>query len=256
MNKRGLENALYGLLRRYCRYTLKKEVKQNKVSEHAGITHLRGYGLHVSYPNWKVWLHQFIEIFCDDCYRVHKLKSRRPLIVDVGANVGMATLYFKWRLPDAKVIAVEPDLDNIKYLVENITNNQVENVRIVNAAVKEVSESVSMVGGRTDSMRAVFSETGHRAVLLNSLIQEPCDFLKMDIEGSELEVLSSSQRALSLTDRVCIEYHQFRGRPFSLTDLVDRVMEGGFNRLAIDGHRTSEPSNPIEHYCLVHAWRD
>ena len=58
--------------------------------------------------------------------------GRSPLVIDAGANIGAATLYFTLNMPDALVLAVEPDRENFRLLSKNVTGL---NVKSLHAAV-------------------------------------------------------------------------------------------------------------------------
>src|ERR1700759_697713 len=49
-----------------------------------------------------------------------------PVILDCGANVGMATIYFKWLYPNAKVTAFEPDPKTFNLLRLNLRVNRLD----------------------------------------------------------------------------------------------------------------------------------
>ena len=54
----------------------------------------------------------------------------QPLVLDLGANIGLASLYFRQSWPRASVVAVEPDVDNVKLLRLNASG-----VNILHAAI-------------------------------------------------------------------------------------------------------------------------
>jgi FkbM family methyltransferase len=53
------------------------------------------------------------------CRRAQAKDGKKPLIVDVGANTGAASLYAHRAFPDARIVAVEPDRQNFELLVAN-----------------------------------------------------------------------------------------------------------------------------------------
>ena len=80
-------------------------------------------------------LHLFQETFVEERYAVpgHVLPPR-PTIVDIGAHIGVFTLWAAGRWRGARVIAVEPLPATCRWLQRNVTANAVPNVQIVEAA--------------------------------------------------------------------------------------------------------------------------
>jgi predicted O-methyltransferase YrrM len=52
--------------------------------------------------------------------RAQAKDGKKPLIVDVGANIGAASIYFHRAFPDARIVAVEPDRQNFELPVANV----------------------------------------------------------------------------------------------------------------------------------------
>ena len=125
-----------------------------------------------------------------------------PVILDCGANIGMSVLYFKHQYPDARVIALEPDPTTVPYLEENVRHNGLKDVTIVRAALAEQDGQITLHSdGRygstimTNSDDAASTESQRydvRTVRLRDYLDQPVDFLKMNIEGAEWPVLADS----------------------------------------------------------------
>lgn len=133
------------------------------------------------------------EIFADHIYAEPSLTDPL-LIVDLGANIGASTLYFKTRYPVADVIAVEPDPDTCTLLRRNVepfgvTVHQAaigasdQPVRFARAVESFASSTVIVDGGN------VITVPGVRLDDLGD--SRDIDLLKIDIEGAEFEVLAN-----------------------------------------------------------------
>jgi FkbM family methyltransferase len=140
------------------------------------------------------------------------------LIVDAGANVGMATLFFARQYPHARVVAIEPESSNFEMLRQNCEG--VANVTLINAALWPQNRELNI-----ESLRAgadAFSVTeAHRSSdgspsvsaitvpdLLRRLNADHIDLLKIDIEGSELQLFSrGADEWLSQVKFIAIELH-------------------------------------------------
>src|ERR1700730_7986688 len=73
--------------------------------------------------------------------------GQRPIIIDAGANIGLATLWFKAQYPKATVIAIEPDTENFAVLKENVIAD--DTTLLVDAAVGSRPGLVRRHGMRT-----------------------------------------------------------------------------------------------------------
>ena len=119
-------------------------------------------------------------------------------IIDAGANIGMASVYFAHTYPQSRIIAIEPEDSNFDMLAKNV--RLYRNVMPMHAALWNhdgeigISEAESASGetgkwacvtyeGAGSKVRAICMQT-----LLKEFDQEPIDILKMDIEGAEREV--------------------------------------------------------------------
>lgn len=126
------------------------------------------------------------------------------VVYDIGAHVGFYTLLASVLVgPRGKVIAFEPLPRNIRYLKEHVRLNRCDNVLIVEAAVGDESGIASFEEG-TNSYTSHLSSKGCikvRTVNLDDLVlsgEIPLpDYMKIDVEGAELSVLSGAKSILS-----------------------------------------------------------
>jgi hypothetical protein len=71
-------------------------------------------------------------------------------------------------------------------------------------------------------------------VRLSSYLDEPVDFLKINIEGAEWEALADSGDRLQLVNEMVIEYHHLPGLPRTLHDILSLLHRQGFEYLVND----------------------
>jgi FkbM family methyltransferase len=191
----------------------------------AGVAHLGDLDLRYTHPQSLVA--QYRAIFQNECYRFDLDADRvRPLIVDCGANIGIATLYWKLLYPQARIVAFEPDPEIAIALRSNIALARV-NVEIIEAAVWTQSgqERFSRLGagaGRFGDGEPV------PTVRLLDYLGDHVDFLKIDIEGAEVDVLADCEQALSYVDRLFVEYHAFSGQAQRLDVLISLLTRAGY----------------------------
>lgn len=159
------------------------------------------------------------EIFGEDVYYV-ELDNSSPFIIDVGAHIGLSTLYFKMLFPKSKIVAIEPHPDLVKILERNVELNRLENVEVIEAAVgNEEGEKSFFVDidnkwlSSGSFMRGAWNniqenrEIKVNVVKLGGLINKKVDLLKLDVEGAEEEVLLSLGDKLNMVEHILFEYH-------------------------------------------------
>jgi FkbM family methyltransferase len=146
-------------------------------------------------------------------------------IVDAGAYTGLSTAYFAMRYPGAKIIAIEPSGENFALLTRNVS--KLKNVHAVNAALWGESGSVILTDPGRDYWGLTVEESGAcadpaqtdpmtptsevDALTISDLIDnyglDRVNLLKLDIEGSEKEVLSNAVPWIDCVDAISIELH-------------------------------------------------
>jgi FkbM family methyltransferase len=140
-------------------------------------------------------------------------------ILDAGANIGMASLYFANRYPSAKIIAIEPEPSNFRMLEKNVATYP--RIHAIRAALwpSEGEVSVAAPSARNGSYGhwgfTVSEGAGVQAITVPAILQrfdvDTIDLLKIDIEGAELELFSGACEWLKHVRCVMIETHdQFR----------------------------------------------
>jgi FkbM family methyltransferase len=156
----------------------------------------------------------FAEIFFQDEYR---LDTEIRSFVDLGANIGMASLYFCTK-GATRGIAVEANPTLISQLQGRLANCP---VAIENAAVTGRDDPAGACFGVASNHRlSAIATDGVRvpAVCLETLLDrhgiEHADLLKMDIEGAEFDVLATGRDALRRFDRLFVEIHGDRREEF------------------------------------------
>ena len=84
-------------------------------------------------------------------------------------------------------------------------------------------------GGRIESPEATTDGSFTvDACDLRSFLQEPIDFLKMDIEGAEVDVLMHCVNDLSNVSNLFVEYHSYANQPQRFNELANVLTDAGF----------------------------
>jgi len=155
----------------------------------------------------------FEQVFMRHEYDVELPFSPRH-IVDAGANIGLATIYFANRFPVARIIALEPEATNFDLLVRN--TRAYPNVQVIKAGLWSRPTTLSIENPEDEpwAFRVCEAETpegGLPAVTVEELMTrlgiEQLDLLKMDIEGSEREVFRTSASWIDRVNALIVELH-------------------------------------------------
>jgi FkbM family methyltransferase len=174
-----------------------------------------------------------------------------PVIIDCGANIGLATIFWTRATPNAHITAIEPDPMLASVLRRNLDRAAVRHVNVVEAAAwTEAGLELSFWhqgagGGRLTELAALGVDTKDLVTtptirLLDSLDQH-VDVLKIDIEGAELEVIQDCAPALGNVDYLFVEYHSFPDRPQRLPELLATIRDAGFRLYVESEHQLPHP---------------
>lgn len=162
------------------------------------------------------------EIFTRKNYHLKSINPN-PFIIDCGSNIGIATLFFKIHYPQATVFCFEPDPNAFLILKKNISANNFKDITLINAAVSNTQGYINFFGeidtqepaGTGNSIIEAWGKQRHtscmvrvKAVQLSTYINQTVDFLKLDIEGAEQQVLEELGDKLHLVREIIAEVHQ------------------------------------------------
>jgi FkbM family methyltransferase len=137
------------------------------------------------------------------------------VIVEVGANVGNHVVYYARFLEPKKIVVIEPNPAVLGLLRKNLAANAVgcADLSLLGMAVGDREcryEARTHDPNNLGATRLVESAHGSiRCAPLDSLIVEPVDFVKIDVEGMEQQVLDGAQ-ALLRSSRPCCLVEVFR----------------------------------------------
>jgi len=162
------------------------------------------------------------------------MPKKGDVVIDVGAYTGDTALIFSRLVgEEGRVIAFEPDILNFEGLVKTIKNFNMKNVVAVERALW--SKKAVMRFAETHSLGSSLFLPGGcgriRKVRVTTLDEEVrrlnldrVDFLKMDVEGAEIEILKGARRTLreKAPHLAIATYHVVRGR--QTREEVERIL--------------------------------
>lgn len=164
-----------------------------------------------------------------------------PYILDCGTNFGLAIYYFKNLYPKANIMGFEPVPELRELALKNIKRNDYQDVKILPFALSDTDKISTFYLSKTSSMAASLTKrrknSGDKVekikVICHKLsryLQKPIHFLKLDIEGSESEVIASSEHLLSNVQYIFCEYHHGNGlNPNRLVTILNVLERTGFD---------------------------
>jgi FkbM family methyltransferase len=207
----------------------------------------------------------FKEIFMSDVYRINELAkelNEDSIVLDIGANVGFFSALLLSKRPIKKIIAFEPIPINTQTLKRTIGENKLLQERLVlqEKAVtgkpmgdlvlyldseKELTENASVFSGfeSTHSKELVVP-----SITLTQIIEQnsfdKIDFVKMDCEGSEFDILYNTETSLlKRIKRITLEVHDMDSDKNN-TEYMNRFLQSsGFET---SYYRLSGKSHVIE----------
>jgi len=183
------------------------------------------FDINVHGENIKVDNRGFLEDL-DNMDKLAKFLPENPVCVDCGANRGNHTIYYSKILKAKKVYAFEPIEKIYKELLNNVAANNINNVEIYNFGLG-AKESVIKLYSEIPDSRGAFAfwyegettmkpfDMGYKkhidadyitakSVSLDSIITEHVDFIKIDVEGMEMELLKGAKRIIEESNPVIL----------------------------------------------------
>ncbi len=145
------------------------------------------------------------------------LKDIPQSIVDIGANVGYASILFSNLWPSAKIVAVEPENENFDLLVKN--TQKYSNITCMNTALwsRKCNLKISNPNAAAFSFQFTEANTNDSPTIISITIDElkkfflskHIDLLKIDIEGGEYEFFKNTESSWDEgISMIAVELHE------------------------------------------------
>ena len=177
-------------------------------------------------------------------------------VLDVGAQIGVHTLYLSEAVgPDGKVIAVEPDPDNLEILEQNVRNNRCRNVVVVQGALGNKGGVVKLYQNSHNRGELSLVDLSKEGVyvkvkifkgedLLSSLGVDRVDFAKIDVEGYEPFVLEGLGRFLP--NNILFEFNAryLNAHGVKPVDFLNSLVANGYALELVAAHGNTSGKSP------------
>ena len=163
----------------------------------------------------------FTQIFRKNEY-LFDVNASPEFIVDAGANIGLASVYFANRFPNARILSIEPESTNFEILAKNVA--PYPNIRPIQGALWGENTPINVVdrglgnwgfmteAQDSDPRSSTSVDRSIRGMTIDTILEQygmqQISILKMDIEGSELEVFRNSSSWIDQVDSLIIELHE------------------------------------------------
>ncbi len=176
-------------------------------------------------------LHSLQELFMDEVYKFNSI-STVPKIIDCGSNIGLSIIFFKRMFPNAEIIAFEPDNDIYTISKYNLNQFGINDVKLYQKAVWINAEPLvfaktGSLGGHIVQDKAE-NTIEIQTVRLKDLLSQKIDFLKIDIEGPEYDILHDCGESLQNVENIFVEYHSFSENSQMIGELLIILKNAGF----------------------------
>jgi len=163
------------------------------------------------------------------------------IVVDIGAHIGAFTVYAAKKAIHGKIYAYEAYKENYGLLIENIKLNKLKNVVPFSVAVLDKSGIHEFfIGEKNIAGSSLYENTwGKKSVKVDTLSfkdifaknkLKKVNFLKMDVEGAEYNIiLNSPPKLLKKIDKIALEFHDNLPHGHNYKELIAYLQKNGFH---------------------------
>jgi FkbM family methyltransferase len=202
---------------------------------------------------YEIFIHNYLQV------PVRIPPERVKLIVDLGANVGMSCLYWLAAYWRAEVIAFEPHPGHVAQCRINLERNDLlRRATVLGVAAGAAPGRAWISDAGTSSQVGTAPGGGYEIEVVDIfalLIGRRIDILKIDIEGSEYELLEDPRFGELDVRTIIMEWHERGDRPDGHAWCCERLMELGFQLYPVFEQKThgmmwAYRSQPVERSCV------
>ena len=216
----------------------------------------------------------FNEIFVCEIYRPIKPLPNNCRVLDIGAHYGLFAIYAMLRFMADKIECFEPNPNTFQFLRANIAaahnNSRVSlnpvavcrqpgttklfipadgAMSVASRILHSHQESEPGVNGSVLDVRAISIE--------DALGEKTCDFLKLDAEGAEYDILKSDLIRPKLVHEIVVEMHDIGQHKEELFEIFDLLFTRGYRSYDMSGKQIMDVSglvigNGSSQSCVLH----
>ena len=165
--------------------------------------------------------------------------KKNDIVIDIGAHIGYFTIYAANSANEGTVYSIEPYKESFEILEKNLKLNNLTNVKSFHAAISKVTEQITLYIDKKNQIGNSIFKTDEtiesekvESFNLKDFVKtnkiEKIDFLKIDCEGAEFEILLNFDKELmKKINKISAEVHE-NSNTYSLDKLVDFLKENNF----------------------------
>lgn len=192
----------------------------------------------------------FQEIVVEEVYGVVlRALENVQTVIDLGANIGLASLYLAYNYPTCRLLCVEPNSETYELLKRNVSKlSRSGRCKTLKAAVWDRHERLAadqkVPAGRYSSFAVRVASASEPSVLEGYSMTEILDYsgfdrvdlLKIDIQGAERKLFSTQDSSwLDRVGAIAIEFHENSRNASGFDDIL---IQKGFEILQSEDHHT------------------
>jgi FkbM family methyltransferase len=190
-----------------------KGVKEVIIKLRNGIKYKIRANTHDAGVITEIWIHQYYTK--PPAFEINE----NDTIIDIGAHIGVFSIFAAHKAKNGKIYTFEPMKENFELIKKNLELNKIKNVKAFNNAVSGQTEQKlffinkrntgghSFYEGEGQSKKVIVEAISLEDIIKNNKIKK-VDFLKMDCEGAEYDILfRSSDEVLEKLNKISMEVH-------------------------------------------------
>lgn len=210
---------------------------------------IKGAGT-IHFKNWgnSYIPHILRELYLDSIYKPYLDGKKDLTIFDLGGNIGLFSMYASQFAKE--IFTFEPSKETFELLQKNIRENGFDNVRLYQKAIHTEDEKIKFYHNSNTTMNSTMEVVEDKSqeveevegIRLDTFIKqekiEKIDFMKMDLEGVENEIIGSKsfENIVPILDAMVVELHSWGGYNYQQT--VTTLRDYGFQIVTIPSEAT------------------
>ena len=160
------------------------------------------------------------------------------IIIDIGGHIGLFSLYASQFCKNGLIYSFEPVPENYNLLIDNIQSNDLNQIKPFNLAVSNSNSNVKLYLNDDEAGHSMFSKSSKTITVDSISLQqifddnniENCNFLKLDCEGTEYEILQNLKLSyFNKIEKIVIEYHMADSHPELLENLKKLLISQNYS---------------------------